>query len=198
MSSLLIASNNPGKLRELHALLEHLSLSLVEPAALGLDLHVEETGEDYAANAILKASAFAHEADLYALADDSGLEVDALQGAPGKYSARFAGSCKSDADRRRFLLRLLETHPRPWRAHFCCTLALASPAGSIDIATGTCPGEIIPAERGEHGFGYDPIFLVQDTDQTMAELRVRQKNRVSHRANAMRAMLPILKRRMGI
>jgi XTP/dITP diphosphohydrolase len=196
MSSLLIASNNPGKLRELRALLEHLHLSIVEPASLGLELHVEETGEDYAANARKKALAFTRASGLYALADDSGLEVEALHGAPGKYSARIVGG--SDADRRRYLLQLLQPHPRPWRARFCCTLALADPEGSTDIATGTCPGEIIPQERGEHGFGYDPIFLVQDTDQTMAELRVRQKNRVSHRAHAMREMLPILKRRMGI
>ncbi len=196
MSSLLIASNNPGKLRELRALLGHLSLSLVEPAALNLDLHVDETGEDYAANAKKKALTFARASSLYALADDSGLEVEALDGAPGKYSARIAEG--SDADRRRYLLQLLQSHPRPWRARFRCTLALADPAGTINVATGTCPGEIIPEERGEHGFGYDPIFLVQDTDQTMAELGVRQKNRVSHRANAMREMLPILKRRLGI
>lgn len=196
MSSLLIASNNPGKQREFRDLLEGLSIQLIEPAAIGLDLHVEESGEDYAANATLKAKAFARESGFYTLADDSGLEVEALHGAPGKRSARIARG--SDANRRRYLLDLLQSHPRPWRARFFCALALATPEGSIDITTGICPGEIIPDERGGGGFGYDPIFLVLGTDQTMAELSVRQKNHISHRANALREMLPILKQRLGV
>ena len=124
------------------------------------------------------------------------MEVEALHGAPGKRSARIARG--SDADRRRYLLDLLQSHPRPWRARFFCALALAAPDGSTEITTGICPGEIIPDERGGGGFGYDPIFLVQGTDQTMAELSVRQKNRISHRANALSKMLPILKQRLGM
>jgi XTP/dITP diphosphohydrolase len=196
MSSLLLASNNPGKQRELRDLLENLSFTLVTPAEIGLELHVEESGEDYAANATLKATAFARKSGFYTLADDSGLEVEALHGAPGKRSARIARG--SDADRRRYLLDLLQSHPRPWRARFFCALALAAPDGSTEITTGICPGEIIPDERGGGGFGYDPIFLVQGTDQTMAELSVRQKNRISHRANALSKMLPILKQRLGM
>jgi XTP/dITP diphosphohydrolase len=196
MSSLLIASYNPGKQREFRDLLDGLSVKLIEPDVIGIDLHIEESGEDYAANATLKATAFAHKSGFYALADDSGLEVEVLHGAPGKYSARIARG--SDGDRRRYLLDLLQSHPRPWHARFFCALALAAPEGSIDITTGICPGEIIPDERGGGGFGYDPIFLVRGTDQTMAELSVQQKNRLSHRANALREMLPILKQRLGI
>lgn len=198
MSSLLIASNNPGKLLEFRALLKHLPLQIVEPASIGLDLRVEETGEDYAANAILKATAFARASGMYALADDSGLEVELLHGAPGRHSARIVGPGRSDAERRRYLLDLLKPRSRPWCARFFCALALAAPGGAIDITTGICPGEIIPNERGERGFGYDPIFLVQDTDQTMAELGMQQKNRISHRAKALLEMLPILRRRMGL
>jgi len=198
MSSLLIASNNPGKRSEFQDLLDGLSIKLIEPAVIGIDLHVEESGEDYAANATLKARAFARSSGFYTLADDSGLEVEVLHGAPGKHSARIAGPGRSDADRRRYLLDLLQSHPRPWRARFFCALALAAPEGSIDITTGICPGEIIPDERGRGGFGYDPIFLVRGTDQTMAELSVRQKNRISHRANALREMLPILIQRLGV
>ncbi len=196
MFSLLIASNNPGKQREFHDLLDGLPYKLIVPAVIGLDLHVEESGDDYAANATLKATAFAHKSGFYTLADDSGLEVEVLRGAPGKNSARIARG--SDADRRRYLLDLLQSHPRPWRARFFCALALAAPEGPIDITTGICPGEIIADERGGGGFGYDPIFLVQSTDQTMAELSVQQKNRISHRANALRELLPILKERLGV
>ena len=198
MKSLLIASNNPGKLHEFHALLEHLSIKLIVPAAISLQLQVEETGEDYTENAIQKATAIACKSGLYTLADDSGLEVEVLDGAPGKHSARIAGPDRSDADRRRYLLEMLQYRPKPWRARFFCALALVAPDGSIDVTTGICSGEIIPEERGEGGFGYDPIFLVQDTNQTMAELSMQQKNRVSHRADALREMLPILKQRLGL
>ncbi|NIS79934.1 MAG: RdgB/HAM1 family non-canonical purine NTP pyrophosphatase [Anaerolineales bacterium] len=198
MSTLLIASGNPGKLLELRALLQTLSLTLIDPATLQLELDVVETGADYAANASLKASTYAQASGLYTLADDSGLEVDALEGAPGKHSARLAGPDRSDADRRRMLLDLLQPHPRPWTARFCCTVALAGPDGSIDLASGSCSGEIITEERGAGGFGYDPIFSVQDAGQTMAELSMPEKNRISHRARAVQAILPILKRRMGI
>jgi XTP/dITP diphosphohydrolase len=198
MKSLLIASNNPGKLQEFQSLLEHLSIELVMPADIDLELQVEETGADYAENAVQKAAAFACASGLYALADDSGLEIEALDGAPGKHSARIAGPGRSDADRRRYVLDLLQVHPRPWHARFFCALALAAPDGSIDLTHGICSGEIIPQERGEGGFGYDPIFLVQAKNQTMAELSMQEKNSVSHRANALHEMLPILKQRLGL
>jgi XTP/dITP diphosphohydrolase len=127
------------------------------------------------------------------LADDSGLEVDALGGLPGIRSARFAPQPgATDADRRAYLLAQLEDQPRPWSAHFHCTVALAMPSGGLRLAEGNCYGEVIPTERGDHGFGYDPIFLLPDLGRTMAELTTEEKNRFSHRARAVRAVLPLL------
>lgn len=190
---LLLASTNPGKLLELHDLLQGAPLSLVSPQQLGLDLLVSEEGSSYAENAALKAQAFAHASGLNSLADDSGLEVDVLGGAPGLRSHRFAPQPEaSDADRRAYLLEQLQGLPRPWRARFFCAVAVAVPGGPVHLAEGECPGEIIPEERGEQGFGYDPIFLVDGLGRTMAELNLSTKNRVSHRARAVRAALPFL------
>ena len=192
---LLLATSNAGKRRELQALLGSLPLDLLTPADRRLALDVAEDGADYAANASLKARAFAQASGLWTLADDTGLEVDALGGAPGLHSARVAAS---DGDRRQRLLEALTGQPRPWSARFRCVAALAGPDGSLDLAEGSCPGEIVPWERGEHGFGYDPIFLVLGTDRTMAELPMPEKNRVSHRARAIAALLPVLRARLGL
>lgn len=198
MTTLLIASSNAGKLREMRALLAGLGLTLLDPEQLGINLDIAETGVDYAANASLKALTYAQTSGLFTLADDSGLEVDALAGAPGQHSARLAGPDRSDADRRSLLLKMLHPHPRPWPARFRCWVALANPEGKVDLAEGICPGEIIPQARGSGGFGYDPIFLVQDTDQTMAELSMQDKNRISHRAQAVKRLLPTLRLRLGL
>ncbi len=198
MPTLLIATHNPGKRREMEALLRDLGLHLVDLPTLGTENALEETGADYAANARLKAMTYAQASGLWTLADDTGLEVDALSGAPGLHSARLLGPGHSDAERRQALLRLLRPHPRPWTARFRCTVALASPEGRIDLAEGTCPGEIIPEERGEHGFGYDPIFLVAGLGRTMAELPLAEKNQISHRARAVCALLPTLRQRLGL
>jgi XTP/dITP diphosphohydrolase len=198
MQRLLIASNNEGKLREFRALLKGLGLDLLDPASLKLNLEVEESGDDYATNARLKAAAFTEASGLWCLADDSGLEVDALGGAPGLHSARLVGPGGSDEARRARLLALLSTHPRPWTARFRSVVALANPEGGIDLAEGECPGEIIPEERGEGGFGYDPIFLLRGVGRTMAELGMEEKNRLSHRANATGALLPVLRSRLGL
>ena len=199
MNSLLIATTNKGKIRELHALLDPLGIPLLTPADLNLHLDVEEDGSTYAENATKKALAFARASGLTALADDSGLEVDALGGAPGHYSARYASKPgATDADRRTYLLQNLAGKPRPWKARFVATVALAGPEGSVDLAEGTCPGEIIPEERGSGGFGYDPIFLLPELCQTMAELPEETKNRLSHRARAVQAAIPILKKRFGL
>ncbi len=192
---LLIATNNPGKVRELQALLAEFHLDLILPADLGLNLKVEEDGLTYAENAAKKANAFAQASGLISLADDSGLEVDALDGAPGIYSARYSPKPgASDADRRAYLLENLRAHkaPRPWRAHFHAAVAVKVPGQEIKLAEGDCPGEIIPEERGVNGFGYDPIFLLPELGQTMAELNDREKNRLSHRARAILAARPIL------
>ena len=192
---LLLASNNQGKLIEIQALLAGLDIQLLTPGELGLDLHVEENGTTYAENAALKAQAFSQASDLVSLADDSGLEVDCLGGQPGIYSARFSlQPDATDADRRKYLLRKLVGQPTPWTAHFHCTVALGYPDGEVSFATGDCPGEIITEERGTNGFGYDPIFFIPEMGRTMAELTLLEKNRLSHRACAVKATLPELRR----
>jgi len=192
---LLLASNNPGKLREFTALLGGLDLFLVRPADIGLKLDVEETGDTYQDNACLKAEAFAKASGLWSLADDSGLEVDALNGAPGLYSSRFAPQPDAtDQDRREYLLEQLRGKPRPWSARFCCTAVICSPDGKYEIGIGICPGEIIQEERGQEGFGYDPIFLVNGKNKTMAELEPKIKNQLSHRGLAVRKLVPVLER----
>jgi XTP/dITP diphosphohydrolase len=195
MVKILIATANRGKLHEIQALLADLPLTLLTPADLGLELEVAETGDSYAANAALKATTFTRLSGLPTLADDSGLEVDALGGLPGVRSARFSPlPGANDADRRQYLLQRLGDRPRPWRAHFHCTVALADPAGELSFADGDCPGEIIPLERGDNGFGYDPLFLLPQLGRTMAELSMAEKNQLSHRALAVRAAIPLLRR----
>ncbi len=193
--TLLIATGNAGKQQEYRALLAGLPLEMVFPQELAVRLQVEETGSTYAENAALKARAWAAATGLPVLADDSGLEVAALGGAPGLYSARYAPNPDAtDADRRRYLLAQLEGKPRPWQARFVCVIAVVAPSGTLHFAEGTCAGEIIPDERGEHGFGYDPIFYLPETGLTMAELPPEEKNRRSHRARAAAAIRPLLER----
>jgi XTP/dITP diphosphohydrolase len=193
MSKFLVATQNPGKLEEIQALLAGLPVELITPAQLGLDLAIAETGSTYAENAALKALAYARASGLPSLADDSGLEVDALDGQPGLHSARFAPwPGATDADRRRLLLEKLRLKPSPWSARFRCVVALASPSGQVRFAEGICPGEVIPAERGQNGFGYDPIFLIPELGKTMAELDMAEKNTLSHRGRAVQAAIPSL------
>jgi XTP/dITP diphosphohydrolase len=200
MPKLLIATENNGKMRELQELLSDLpGIELVMPSQLGITLKVEETGSTYAENAALKAVAYCKVGGLVTLADDSGLEVYTLDGAPGIYSARYSSKPgATDADRRAFLLENLRGKPRPWLAHFHAAIAIALPGGEIHIAEGDCPGEIIPEERGSNGFGYDPIFMLSERGLTMAELGDAEKNRLSHRARAVVNAEPILKEVLGI
>ena len=200
MKKLLIATNNQGKVKELHELLQGMDIDLVTPSQIGLDLDVLEDGLTYAENATKKAVAFAQASNLISLADDSGLEVDALDGAPGLYSARYGstnGEKLSDADRRKYLLSKLQDQPRPWTARFHATIAIAMPKlwsptdllsdmqeQSLHLFVGICEGEIIPTERGTGGFGYDPIFFLPELGRTMSELSMDEKNRLSHRAKA--------------
>jgi XTP/dITP diphosphohydrolase len=194
MNKLLIATNNKGKVKELQDLLKNTELKLVTPASINLNLEVEEDGTTYAENATKKALAFAQASGLVSLADDSGLEVDALDGAPGLHSARYHPKPgANDADRRAYMLENLKGRPRPWTAHFHATIAIATPEQGIFMAEGNCYGEIIPEERGTGGFGYDPIFLLPDLNKTMAELTMEEKNRLSHRAKAVMNAIPILK-----
>jgi len=193
LAQLLLASANPGKLEEMRALLEDLPIELVTPAQLGIHIEIEESGNTYAHNAAIKAQTYAQLAGLLSLGDDSGLEVEALGGLPGIHSKRFSTKPgATDADRRATLLEKLAGNPRPWLARFRCTVALATPGGELHIIEGECSGEIIPEERGQNGFGYDPIFLFPDIGMTMAELPTRVKNRLSHRGRAIQASRPIL------
>ena len=187
MPRLLVATNNPGKAAEFRALLEGCGWEIVAPREIGLELEVEETGRDYEENAILKATAFACASGLVSLADDSGLEVEALGGAPGPTSARFAGEAASDADRRALLLERLQGVPAGGRqARFRCLVAVAHPEGETRLFEGTVGGAIAEEERGEGGFGYDPVFLLPDRGLTLAQLPPQEKNAVSHRGRAAR------------
>ena len=195
MPPLLIATNNRGKQLEIRSLLEAFELEILMPVDLGLHLEVKEDGATYRENAGKKALAFAEASGLPTLADDTGLEVAALNGAPGLYSARFAPQPNAtDADRRAYLLQKLQAHPQPWAARFRCIVALATPEGLLEFTEGLCEGEIISTERGTHGFGYDPIFLIPSLGQTMAELNLEEKNRLSHRALAVKATFPLIQK----
>ena len=193
MNKLLLATNNRGKVEELRALLHDLPVELVTPLDINLELDVLEDGSTYAENAGKKALAFAQASGLVSLADDSGLEVEALGGAPGLYSARYLSKPgATDADRRAYLLKNLGDKPRPWPARFRATVAIAVPGQRVQLAEGDCRGEIIPEERGTGGFGYDPIFFIPELGRTMAELGMEEKNRVSHRARAVMNARPFL------
>jgi XTP/dITP diphosphohydrolase len=193
MKKLLIATNNPGKLSEITDLLSRLPVQLIAPRELGLDLDVDETGGTYDENARLKAAAFLKAGGIASLADDTGLEVDALDGAPGLHSKRYAPEADAtDADRRKLLISNLAKSPRPWSARFVCSVALALPDGSIPMAQGSCEGEIIPQERGNQGFGYDSIFYFAELGRSMGELELDEKNRISHRARAVMAIIPAI------
>ena len=184
---LLLATNNRGKRREWRALLTGLPVDLLLPAEVGLALEVEEHGSTYAENALLKAHAFAAASGLPSLADDSGLEVDALGGAPGIRSARYVSG--SDEVRYQTLLAALRDVPEAQRmARFRCVAALVTPDGQEFLAEGVCEGRITFAPRGSGGFGYDPIFWLPGYGCTMAELPPEEKNRISHRARAAQAL----------
>lgn len=180
-------------MRELRAILHDVPVSLVDPMDTGIDLRVSETGRTYVTNARKKALAFARASGCVSLADDSGLEVAALGGAPGVYSARYAGEGASSAERIDLLLRNLEGVA--WeqrRARFVAVVAIATPQGEVRVARGQCPGVIAMAAVGSGGFGYDPVFYMPRFGCTMAELAEALKNQVSHRALAARRAIPHL------
>lgn len=186
MTKLIVATGNPGKLQEMQAYLTDLDWELqLKPP----ELDVEETGVTFAENAFLKASQVAQATGEWAIADDSGLAVDALKGAPGVYSARYG---TSDADRIERLLAELDGVTNR-HAQFVCAIAIAQPDGTIALHTeGSCPGEILTAPRGIGGFGYDPIFFVPECNQTFAEMPPEVKHAVSHRGRAFQALIPQL------
>lgn len=192
---LLLATNNEAKVREYRDLLRDLAFELVTSAELGMINIVNEVGESLEENARLKATASAARSQLLALADDSGLEVDALGGEPGRLSARYAGEQASDRDRISHLLAKLEGVPWERRsARFRCVIAIATPEGKVEFCSGECLGIITFEPRGERGFGYDPIFYLPELGKTMAELTLEIKNQVSHRGQAARKVPQVLKR----
>lgn len=193
MPSLLLATNNAGKAAEFRQLLDGCGWELVTPADIGLDLQVEESGQTYEENATMKAVNFAQASGLLTLADDSGLEVAALNGRPGVLSARYAGPNRTDAERVRALLAELSDVPDEQRiARFRCAIAIADPAGRVELVEGAVEGRIAHAPRGDNGFGYDPVFLLPDRGVTAAELPSGEKNAISHRGVAARKARVVL------
>jgi len=190
---LLLATNNQAKVREYKSLLQDLPCKLVTLAEKGITTTVNEEGETLEENAVLKAKALAEESQMLALADDSGLEVDALGGEPGPLSARYAGEDASDIERVNYLLtRLNSVPPEKRSARFRCVIAIATPGNNVELCQGECRGYITLAPKGEYGFGYDPVFYLPELDKTMAELPLELKNRVSHRGQAVRKAREVL------
>ncbi|MHB8515988.1 MAG: RdgB/HAM1 family non-canonical purine NTP pyrophosphatase [Dehalococcoidia bacterium] len=196
---LVIGTNNPGKLREFRELLEGCGFELVTPRALGVPFDPEETGSTFEENATLKAVAAVRATGCVALADDSGLEVDALGGRPGIFSARYAGDGRTDAalsdeDRVRLVLDEMRGVAEDRRgARFRCVIAIATLDGEVRTVDGVFEGRIGDAPRGEHGFGYDPIFVVPELGMTSAELPPAEKNAMSHRGQAARKARELLR-----
>ena len=195
---MLVATRNPGKLIELTDLMAGAPFELVSLADVGVDTDVEETGETFQANAALKAGTYVRLSGLPTLADDSGLEVDALGGEPGVRSSRYAGDAATDSVRVAFLLGKLQNEGAgPWRARFRCVIAVAWSPDDLEFYDGACEGMVIDKPRGSNGFGYDPVFLVPDLGRTMAELTPAEKNRMSHRSKAARKATVALKERFN-
>lgn len=194
MTEVVLATGNKGKLAEFQRLLEGLDIqvhSMKEYPEIG---EIVEDGDSFAANALIKARAVCKATGKPAMADDSGLMVDALDGAPGIFSARFAGEQRSDADNNAKVLQLLEDVADANRtARFFCAIAIVLPNGDEYTVEGTCEGVILRALQGEGGFGYDPLFYVPDMGKTFAELSMEEKNRISHRGHANRKAVEIIR-----
>jgi XTP/dITP diphosphohydrolase len=198
MPKLLLATSNPGKIREYRFLLDGLGYQITTLTEKGISKAVVESGSNYEQNARLKALTYAKLSQLTALADDSGLEVDALNGEPGIKSARFAGESASDLDKVNLLLARLKDTPWEKRtARFKCVIAIASPRGRVELCYGECHGMIALQAKGENGFGYDPIFFFPEMGKTMAELPFEIKNQVSHRAQASQKARQVLQQLRG-
>src|SRR5579859_6128076 len=194
---LVIATTNPHKVEEFRGLLSGLPFELVSLTDVGVAADVEETGATFAENAIIKAVAYAEITGLPALADDSGLEIDAMDRAPGIYSARWAGPDITYATRNRMLVERLAGLPNERRgARYRCAIAVAAPPprGLLGVVEGTMEGRIAEAPAGSGGFGYDPIFLVPEDGRTVGQMSAEEKSRISHRARAAQAARPLLAR----
>ena len=188
MNKIVAGTRNAGKVREIRQALAKLPFEVSGIPDEGL-ADVEETGVTFSENAILKARYYALHTGDYCLADDSGLEVDALDGAPGVYSARYSGQGATDAaNNQKLLLALQDVPPEKRTARFRSVLALAGPDGSLLLADGTCEGLILSEPKGDGGFGYDPLFWLPDQQKTLAEMTLQEKNAISHRGNALKVL----------
>ena len=194
IDQLLVATRNSGKVREYSQLLNGIPFEVTSLEQAHVVEEVEETGDSFEENARLKAQVYGALSGLVTLADDSGLEVDALGGAPGVKSARYAGHGASDAERMALLLKNLQGVAWEDRvARFRCVIAIARPSGEVDTVAGVVEGVIQYEPKGKHGFGYDPVFYLPDLGRTMAELSLEEKNDLSHRAEAARKAVQLLK-----
>ncbi|MBK8984597.1 MAG: RdgB/HAM1 family non-canonical purine NTP pyrophosphatase [Chloroflexi bacterium] len=193
--TLLVATHNKGKVAEYAEMLADLDVAWLSLDDAGITDDVDETGDTFQANAELKALAYARQSGLLTLADDSGLEVDALGGQPGVYTARYGGPGLNHADRYHLLLHnLQDTPPAERAARFRCVIALAGPEGMIGTAVGVCEGQIANQPAGSGGFGYDPVFFLPECGLTMAQLPSAIKHQISHRGQALQAIAPLLRR----
>jgi len=191
---LLLATRNRHKKRELQELLADMEVEILTLKDVDPIPEVVEDGETFEANAVKKARATAMAAGILSLADDSGLEVDALQGKPGVYSARFAGEHATDEENNAKLLKLMESVPDEKRtARFVSVIAICDPQGHVETVRGECKGTIARIPAGNGGFGYDPLFIPQGYEQTYAQLSAEEKNRISHRGVALAKAVPVLK-----
>lgn len=192
---LLVATHNRGKVQEYAEMLADLEMEWLSLDDAGVKLDVAETGQTFRENAILKAQTYAKETGLLTLADDSGLEVDALGGEPGVFTARYGGAGLTSEQRYQLLLRNMADIPLPERtARFRCVIALAGPDGALlGVSDGVCEGMIGETAVGEAGFGYDPVFYLPERGKTMAQLDSAAKHQISHRGRALRAIEPVLR-----
>ena len=195
MPKLLLATYNPGKIREYCLLFQDIGYQITTLLEQGISKLVIEQGNSYEQNARLKVATFARLSQLITLADDSGLEVDALGGKPGIFSARFSGKDATDTDKMSALLDRLKSIPWEKRtAHFKCVIAIATPEGKLELCHGECHGMIAFEPKGENGFGYDPVFFLPEWSKTMAEIPLEIKNQISHRAQAAKKAKQVLVR----
>ncbi|WP_426983412.1 XTP/dITP diphosphatase [Bacillus cabrialesii] len=193
MKEAIIATHNPGKVKEFKEILEPKGYDVKSLAEIGFTEEIEETGHTFEENAILKAEAVARAVNKMVIADDSGLSIDNLGGKPGVYSARYAGEQKDDQANIDKVLRELKGIEKEQRtARFRCALAVSIPGAETKTVEGHVEGYIAEEPRGEYGFGYDPIFIVKDKDKTMAELTSDEKNKISHRADALKKLSKLL------